>query len=54
MENPNESRYIKRTQKDYTMSFKLQIVQEKEPTYQACYKYGIQARSTALEWLKNW
>ena len=31
MENPNESRYIKRTQKDYTMSFKLQIVQEKEP-----------------------
>ena len=28
MENPKESRYVKRTQKDYTMSFKLQIVQE--------------------------
>ena len=24
MENPKESRYVKRTQKDYTMSFKLQ------------------------------
>jgi transposase-like protein len=28
MENPKESRYVKRTQKDYIMSFKLQIVQE--------------------------
>ncbi len=30
MENSKESRYVKRTQKDYTMSFKLQIVQEIE------------------------
>ena len=30
MENPKESCYVKRTQKDYTMSFKLQIVQEIE------------------------
>jgi transposase len=28
MEKHEESRYLKRTQKDYTMSFKLQIVQE--------------------------
>ena len=30
MENPKESRYVKRTQKDYSISFKLQIVQEIE------------------------
>ena len=30
MEKHEESRYVKRTQKDYTMSFKLQIVQEVE------------------------
>ena len=30
MENTQENRYVKRTQKDYTMSFKLQIVQEIE------------------------
>jgi transposase-like protein len=29
MEN-KETRYVKRTQKDYSMSFKLQIVQEIE------------------------
>jgi transposase len=27
MENQEERRYVKRTQKDYTISFKLQIVQ---------------------------
>ena len=27
MKNQEEARYVKRTQKDYTMSFKLQIVQ---------------------------
>ncbi|HWS59365.1 MAG TPA: transposase [Flavobacterium sp.] len=57
MENTQESRYVKRTQKDYTMSFKLQIVQEIEQgslsTHQACRKYGIQARSTVVEWLKK-
>ncbi len=30
MEKYEESRYVKRTQKDYTLSFKLQIVQEIE------------------------
>lgn len=57
MENNQESRYVKRTQKDYTMSFKLQIVQEIEQgnlsTHQACRKYGIQARSTIVEWLRK-
>lgn len=49
--------YVKRTQKDYTMSFKLQIVQEIEsgqlsPT-QATKKYGIQCRKTVVEWLRK-
>ncbi|SDW91387.1 hypothetical protein SAMN05444338_105228, partial [Flavobacterium degerlachei] len=30
MEKHEEIRYVKRTQKDYSMSFKLQIVQEIE------------------------
>ncbi|WP_203226826.1 transposase [Confluentibacter flavum] len=57
MENHQENRYVKRTQKDYTMSFKLQVVQEIEhgklSTHEACRKYGIQARSTIVEWLRK-
>lgn len=53
-----ESKYRKRTQKDYTMSFKLSVVQEVEKgelTYkQAQVKYGIQGRSTVLEWLRKY
>ena len=50
--------YKKRTQKDYSMSFKLSVVQEVEKgelTYkQAQKKYGIQGRSTVLEWLRKY
>lgn len=50
--------YKKRTQKDYTMNFKLSVVQEVENgqlTYkQAQAKYGIQGRSTVLEWLRKY
>ena len=57
MENPKESRYVKRTQKDYSMSFKLQVVQEIErgelSTHSAGRKYGIQARSTIVGWLRK-
>jgi transposase len=57
MEKPEVSRYVKRTQKDYTMSFKLQIVQEIErgelSTHAACRRYGIQARSTIVQWLRK-
>lgn len=57
MENHEESRYVKRTQKDYSMSFKLQIVQEIErgqlTTTEATKKYNIQCRKTVLEWLKK-
>lgn len=50
--------YKKRTQKDYSISFKLSVVQEVEKgelTYkQAQKKYGIQGRSTVLEWLRKY
>jgi len=52
MGNPQQSRYGKRTQKDYTMSFKLQIVQEIEQgltTISLVKKqYAIQSRSTII------
>ncbi|MEL1245948.1 IS3 family transposase, partial [Flavobacterium sp. DGU11] len=50
-----ERNYVKRTQQDYSLSLKLQIVQEIErgelSTHGACKKYGIQARSTIVSWL---
>ena len=51
-----ESR-IKRTQRDYTLAFKLSVVDQIEKgelTYkQAQCKYGIQGRSTVLVWLRK-
>jgi transposase len=57
MEKHEATGYVKRTQKDYSMSFKLQIVQEIElgqltPT-EATKKYGIQCRKTVVEWLRK-
>lgn len=50
--------YIKRTQKDYSISFKLHVVQEIElgqlSKTEACHKYGIQAKSTIREWLRKY
>ena len=50
--------YQKHTQKDYSMSLKLRIVQEIErgelSTKGACRKYGIQARSTVVMWLRKY
>lgn len=49
--------YQKRSQKDYSMSFKLQIVQEIEQCLEspssAQRKYGIQSRSTVVNWLRK-
>lgn len=57
MEKEIKSVYVKRTQKDYTMSLKLQVVQQIErgelSTCSACRKYGIQARSTVVSWLRK-
>lgn len=47
----------RRSQRDYTLGFKLQVVAEVERgdlTYkQAQQKYGIQGRSTVLVWLRK-
>lgn len=58
MDNINETKnYCKRTQRDYSLAFKLQIVDEVEKGYltwkQGQKKYGIQGRSTVLVWLRK-
>ena len=58
MSNTNENRdYCKRTQRDYSLAFKLQVVDEVEKGYltwkQSQKKYGIQGRSTVLVWLRK-
>lgn len=57
MSENTSDQYVKRTQKDYTHSFKLQVVQEIErgelSTHGALRKYGIQARSTIVGWLRK-
>jgi transposase len=49
--------HLKKTQRDYSLAFKLQIVDEIEKghlTYkQSQKKYGIQGRSTVLVWLRK-
>jgi transposase len=53
-----DSNYKKRTQKDYSLSLKLQIVQEIEQglltVTGALDKYGVQAASTVRTWLKKY
>jgi transposase len=48
---------VKRTQSDYTMAFKLAVVEQVEKgelTYkQAQAKYGIQGRTTVLTWMRR-
>ena len=49
--------YIKRTQKDYSMSFKLAVVQEYENTgisqMALQRKYGIQGNNTLKRWIEK-
>ena len=58
MEEKDGIQYIKRTQRDYSMSFKLQVVQEIErgelSMHAAVFKYGIQARSSVRNWLRKY
>ncbi len=53
---PNKH-YVKRTQRDYTLGFKLQAVdaiEKGDMTYkQAQSIYGIQGRSTVFSWLRK-
>ena len=56
MSTTNQKR-IKRSQRDYGLAFKLQVVEQVEKgimTYKQCQKhYGIQGRSTVLVWLRK-
>lgn len=53
-----ESSYVKRSQRDYSLSLKLQIVQQIErgelSTKSAQRGYGIQSRSTVVNWLRKY
>jgi transposase len=53
----SESKLVKRTQRDYGLAFKLQVIDEVEKGYctykEAQRKYGIQGRSTVLVWLRK-
>lgn len=57
MKTREEKNLLKRSQKDYSLAFKLQLVDEVEKgllSYkQAQKKYGIQGRSTVLVWLRK-
>jgi transposase-like protein len=57
METTDEDKKVRRTQKDYSLAFKLQVIDEVEKGYltykQAQRKYGIQGRSTVLTWLRK-
>jgi transposase-like protein len=48
---------VRRTQRDYTLAFKLSVVEQVEKgelTYkEAQRRYGIQGRSTVLTWLRK-
>ena len=58
MKEQLETLYVKRTQKDYSLSLKLQIVKEIESgnlgITECCKKYGIQSRSTIVTWLRKY
>jgi len=51
------SQQVKRTQRDYSLAFKLSVIEQVEKgemTYkQAQSRYGIQGRSTVLTWLRK-
>ena len=57
MEEKSKSLYIKRTQRDYPLSFKLSVVREIEQgdlsIKGSLRKYGIQSHSTVLNWCRK-
>ena len=58
MKETEEPKGLRRSQRDYSMTFKLQVISEVEQgtlSYkQAQKKYGIQGRSTVLMWLRKY
>ena len=57
MEKPNAT-HVKRTQKDYSLSFKLGVVKEIEcgglSIKGSLRKYGIQSHGTVLNWIRKY
>lgn len=55
MEEKIKSLYIKRTQRDYPLSFKLAVVREVESgaITNNVRKYGIQGHGTIVEWRRK-
>ena len=58
MKEGTENEYVRRSQRDYSMSFKLQVVQEIErgtiSVTAAARKYGIQGGHTVTQWLRKY
>ena len=58
MKGKSKNEYVRRSQKDYSMSFKLQVVQEvergEESVTGAQRKYGIQGNATVINWLRKY
>ena len=58
MEELVKREYVKRSQKDYSMSFKLEVVNEVEQgevsVKGAQRKYGIQGNATVINWLRKY
>lgn len=58
MDNNMKSLYIKRTQKDYSLEFKLSVVREVESgsigVRAAMRKYGIQGHGTITDWRRKY
>lgn len=58
MKEQEENQYVKRTQKDYSYAFKLNVVKEIElgelGIEAAIRKYGIQSHSTVKNWLRKY
>lgn len=52
-----DNKYVKRTQKDYSMSFKMSVVREYEETKvslaELSRKYGIQGSHTIRQWINK-
>ncbi|HNX01812.1 MAG TPA: transposase [Candidatus Cloacimonadota bacterium] len=58
MKEEKENQYVKRTQKDYSMSFKMHVIKEVEQgeisVKGAQRKYGIQGSHTLVTWLRKY
>ncbi|WP_040417216.1 helix-turn-helix domain-containing protein, partial [Cyclobacterium qasimii] len=58
MKEDQESKYVKRTQRDYSYAFKMSVISEIEcgelGIKAAARKYGIQSHSTVTNWLRKY